>query len=338
MAENTEIAWCDHTFSPWHGCEKISPGCANCYAAAMSRRNPAVLGEWGPHGTRVVAAEAKWKLPLKWDREAKRSGVRAKVFCASIADVFENWQGAMLNSKSKRLQIGPDGKWFVWESEMADREDLAWVTIADIRRRLFDLIDATPNLDWILVTKRPENIRRMMPLCLCVRKNVWLMTSVESADQLHRIDTLKACRSLTPVLGLSIEPLLGPMPTLGEYLDGIDWVIVGGESGRGARPCDVAWIRSVMHQCQQVGVPAVFIKQLGANIVTRNDMIEDAFSDGRTGWPEPHVEHNIHGFREEYQGADVRIRLTDKKGGDMAEWPEDLRVQEFPLLVESRKA
>src|SRR5262245_49606753 len=119
--ENSKIQWTDHTFNVWRGCEKVSPGCAHCYAETMSRRNPAVLGEWGKHGTRVIASEAMWREPLKWDRQARAAGVRKRVFCASLADVFE------------------------------DRPEL----VAP-RERLFRLIEDTPNLDWQLLTKRPE--------------------------------------------------------------------------------------------------------------------------------------------------------------------------------------
>jgi site-specific DNA-cytosine methylase len=92
------------------------------------------------------------------------------------------------------------------------------------------------------------------------------------------------------------------------------------------------WIRSIVAQCKAAGVPC-FVKQLGGNVVTRNDMVEDHFNSLDTGWPDPEVEHDIHGFRENYQGADCRIRLQDKKGGDWNEWPEDLRVREFPEVA-----
>ena len=111
----------------------------------------------------------------------------------------------------------------------------------------------------------------------------------------------------------------------------LDWVIVGGESGGGSRPCRPEWIRAIVGQCKAAGV-ACFVKQMGGNVVTRNDMVEDEFSSLDTGWPDPEVEHDIHGFREEYQGADCRIRLHDKKGGTMEEWPADLRVRQYPQV------
>ncbi len=293
MAENSKIEWTTHTWNPWRGCTKISEGCANCYADAQAKRNPGVLGIWGPNGSRVVASEAMWRQPLKWNEQAEKSRAiwefaattckseydnpgpyeRPRVFCASMADVFEDWQGPMVDAKGDRLWhlYPPSGTWMAKVDGYADKRP---VTMSDVRARLLRLIDATPNLDWLLLTKRPENIRKMLPPLVLndpvrhdeirfgVIPNLWLMTSVESADQLHRIDTLKACRSLALILGLSIEPLLGPMQTLGEYLDGIDWVIVGGESGRHARPCHPDWARSIRDQCQTAGV-AFFFKQWG---------------------------------------------------------------------------
>jgi protein gp37 len=250
MAANSKIEWTMHTFNPWRGCTKVSPGCANCYAEALSHRNPKVLGVWGDNGTRVVAAESAWREPLKWDRAAAAAGERHRVFCASLADVFE------------------------------DRPELV-----KPRRRLWQLICATPHLDWLLLTKRPENINRMLgPRGLnfyavegpvpCPQPNVWFGVSVE--DQ-ARADERIPLLLQTPaaVRFLSCEPLLGPVEfsdvtkrsdavaQLGKKaLGGIDWVIVGGESGHGARPMHPAWARSLRDQCQAAGV-AFFFKQWG---------------------------------------------------------------------------
>lgn len=346
MAENSKIEWTTHSWNPWRGCTKVSPGCTNCYADTMSKRNPKTLGVWGPKGNRVVAAESAWREPLKWDRLAKEAGERHRVFCASLADVFEDWQGPMLNSAGQELQhehMGNAG------------EPPAMMTMQDVRNRLFSLIDATPNLDWLLLTKRPENIAKMMPPYFPggyiaeagrmnqegPRPNLWLGVSVENqaaADE--RIPEL--LKIPAAIRFLSVEPLLGPIEfsnaskradaiqQLGKKaLSGIDWVIVGGESGPNCRPCRPEWIRSIVKQCKAANV-ACFVKQMGGNVVTRNDMVEDCFNNGESGWPDPDVEYDIHGFREDYQGADCRIRLTDKKGGDMAEFPKDLRIREFP--------
>ena len=219
MGKDTKISWATHTFNPFRGCSKISEGCRNCYAEAFSGRNPSVLGVWGPNGTRVVAAEAAWKEPLKWNRAAKEAGERHRVFCASLADVFEDWQGPMIDSGGQPINDA-DG----WYSPLVERRPL---TMQDVRRRLFELIDSTPNLDWLLVTKRPENITRMMPAkfeydhaASCelaasvetpvVRHNVWIGTSVENqqaADE--RIPHL--LKVPARVRFLSCEPLLGPV-------------------------------------------------------------------------------------------------------------------------------
>jgi len=246
----TSIAWTDYTFNPWRGCTKVSPGCLNCYAEKMSARNPAVLGEWGPGGKRAIAAPSYWRLPAKWERAAQREGVRRRVFCASLADVFE------------------------------DRPEL----VAP-RARLFDTIASTPNLDWLLLTKRPENVIPLWPGATVpdrpmiainghrVFPNVWLGTSAENQDTLVR-RAWELLKIPAAIRFLSLEPLLGHVDldepellckawrrgaTIGAYLD---WVIAGGESGPGRRPCEVEWFRSVREQCRASGT-AFFMKQDG---------------------------------------------------------------------------
>lgn len=219
----------------------------------MSSRNPAVLGEWGPSGKRAVAAESYWNKPLAWDRKAKAAGERHRVSCASLADVFE------------------------------DREELV-----NPRIRLFDLIDRTPNLDWLLLTKRPEHAGTWLEGSrlqgLWPRPNVWIGTSVENqATANERIPHLLQIPAT--VRFLSMEPLLGPVD-LESWLYGpaygstagprggpggqtvtagpspIHWVIVGGESGPKARPMHPQWARSIRDQCVAAGVSFHF-KQWG---------------------------------------------------------------------------
>jgi len=273
MAENSKIEWTDATFNCWRGCTKISAGCAHCYAETLSGRNPLTLGVWGPQGTRVVAAESAWREPVKWNRLAAEGklpdgspnpdGHRPRVFCASLADVFEDWQGPMSDSQGRTLYRAGVADWHT-EGPPSER-----LTMADVRRRLFALIDATPNLDWLLVTKRPENAVKMWPavgfpdagvpgtlgrrLCL---PNVWAGASVEDRKAIPRIDVLR--RIPAAVRFLSVEPLLDDLGPLD--LTGISWVIVGGESGPGSRPLDVAWVRSIVGQCKAASVP-VFVKQ-----------------------------------------------------------------------------
>lgn len=237
MGQNSTIEWTDHTFNPWEGCQIVSPGCAHCYAAARDRRLHGGA-HWKHGGPRLFHSDAYWREPLKWDRAAAVEGVRRRVFCASLADVFE------------------------------DRADL----VAP-RARLFALIRETPHIDWLLLTKRPENAARLWgeahradPVCHGIGipwpHNVWLGTTVEDQQRAdERIPHLLAVPAV--VRFLSCEPLLGPVDLdrwIGPQL--LHWVIAGGESGRGARPMHPAWARSLRDQCTAAGV-AFFFKQWG---------------------------------------------------------------------------
>jgi protein gp37 len=237
MAEHTKISWCDHTFNPWRGCTKVSPGCTHCYAETLSKRNPGVLGEWGPSGTRPIAAEAQWREPLRWNRIAEKEAQRHLVFCASLADVFE-----------------------------AVPEHVHGA-ITSTRLRLWNLIRDTPWLDWLLLTKRPERIGQIMPHGSW--PNVWLGTSVESDDWRWRIDALVDAPQEVPVRFLSAEPLLGPLH-LDHCIAGLQWVIGGGESGGHAREMRLEWMRHLVGQCQIAKV-AIFVKQLGDSITYQNE-------------------------------------------------------------------
>ena len=306
----TSIEWTDYTFNPWRGCTKIAPGCEHCYAAREAKRFPVINGVWGNAGTRVRASYDMWKQPLKWNRQAENEGVRKRVFCASIADVFEDWQGPIHDHTGNRLEK---------------------LTMGDLRRDLFATIDATPHLDWLLLTKRPENIVRMWPTCARkFRPNVWLGTSVsEQATADRNIPKLLNCRHLSPVLFASYEPALGPVyfthiqydrlieidalhGTCGVWpphytrCAAIDWVIVGGESGPDARPFNVDWAADTIRQCHNSGV-ACFLKQLGASPM---------------GFSIHELPHGMKGFLDS--------KGVDPKGGDWLEWPKDLRVRQFP--------
>jgi protein gp37 len=198
MGERTKIQWCDHTFNPWRGCAKVSAGCDNCYAERQAKRNPKVLGEWGVNGRRAIAAFDYWRQPLRWNKEAGRRGVRRRVFCGSLMDFFEG---------------GPAGR----QAE-----------VENARMRTMHLIAETPNLDWLLLTKRPELVQSTLTwLCqtmydegggVLVRnwqagwtpENVWLGTTVENQEMADkRIPIL--LKIPARVRFLSCEPLLGPV-------------------------------------------------------------------------------------------------------------------------------
>lgn len=292
MGSNTRIEWCDATFNPWRGCSRVSEGCRFCYADTMSKRSPKTLGIWGPNGTRVVASEAMWGEPVKWNEtpmlrcadcgnllhgERVKGGdfsgrswdfechgcygsryeiVRPRVFCASLADVFEDWQGECLDSAGcAHYTHDDDPRKMVCNRQMigCDTDGYHYTTLNDVRRRLFALIDATQNLGWLLLTKRVENIRRMWPYaksvnglcpscksregvhggCSCMllkasevqfRPNVWLGTSIATqADAERNLDELGKCEDLSPVRFVSAEPLL-------EHIDLSRWLAI--EVGR----------------------------------------------------------------------------------------------------------
>lgn len=212
------IEWTHHTFNPWWGCVKVSPGCEHCYAEALSKRTGHSV--WGAKADRRFFGEKHWAEPLKWNADAEKAGERHRVFCASMADVFE------------------------------DRIDLHGE-----RAKLWDLIAATPALDWLLLTKRPENMRAIAQWGEWPA-NAWAGCTVEDVKRKARIGILRNVPARTRFL--SIEPLLEDLGALD--LRGISWVIVGGESGHGARPMREDWVRSIRDQCGGAGV-RFFYKQ-----------------------------------------------------------------------------
>lgn len=289
MADQTAIEWCDKTFNPWTGCTKVSPACDHCYAEGWAKRSGHV--EWGPHGSRRRTSPAYWQGPEKWNAEARAKGIRYRVFCASLADVFDN-HGSITSG---------------WRGD------------------LWHLIARTPHLDWLLLTKRPQNIAKMMPDGYGAPAwgngwdNVWLGTTIENQTEAdRRIPHLLSIPA--KVHFLSCEPLLGPVdlsrvgtrqsvrtafPHLAQRLDRhmhphsitgmqidalgspwqattyyqtpdhmggfevgsrfyscLDWIIAGGESGPGARPMHPDWARGLRDQCAAAGTPFLF-KQWG---------------------------------------------------------------------------
>lgn len=241
MAENSAIEWTDHTFNPWIGCTKVSDGCKHCYAETLMDKRYGKV-KWGPQGARVRTSKANWDKPRRWNEQAKKEGRRFRVFCASLADVFE---------------------------EKPDQPE-----INEWRNDLFALIDATPNLDWLLLTKRPENIKRLWPFGWYGRDftwpNVWMGTSVENqetADEripwLLKIPAVVHFLSCEPLLGHIDLELSGANYGRDDLNEMVNWVIVGGESGPGARPLHPDWVRSIRDQCLEADTP-FFFKQWGA--------------------------------------------------------------------------
>ncbi len=251
MAENSKIEWTDHTFNPWIGCQKVSPGCDHCYAESLSKRYGWV--EWGPHGERKRTSETNWKKPRQWAKAARGAERRPRVFCASLADVWDN------------------------------QVPVQW------RRDLFNLIWETPELDWLLLTKRPENIGKMLwpaigEVELWPWKNVWLGTTIEDRGRgLSRAWTLAQIPAA--VRFWSVEPLIEDLGDLTRMClfdtapDGrpaVNWVICGGESGPGARMMEPAWAASIKQQCGQADV-AFFMKQMTGKKPIPSDLLVRQF-------------------------------------------------------------
>ena len=224
MGKNSKIEWTHHTFNPWWGCTRVSEACKHCYAESWAKRVGKKI--WGPKAPRRFFGDAHWSEPLKWNREAVKNEERARVFCASMADVFE-----------ARSELDP------------------W------REKLWTLIEETPGLDWLLLTKRPEQIMTIAPWSSEWPKNVWIGTTVE--DQESAVKRLPHLARVPAVVRfISAEPLLSELRIENWLGSSIDWVITGGESGPHARPSSPSWFRSLMIQCMQADVPFHF-KQWG---------------------------------------------------------------------------
>lgn len=282
MSANSNIEWTDHTYNPWRGCTKVSPGCLNCYAETLGHR----FGEpWGKGAPRVRASAATLREPIRWN--SKTFGQRQRVFCLSRGD----W-------------LDPE-------------VPIEWLA------ELLDTIRSTPNLDWLLLTKRielceqrvnaaikliPDVNGELWTLAGLAPHNVWIGVSAE--DQKRWDERVPILLSIPAAKRfVSVEPMFGPIDMtirrnwLAQDTDepNLHWIIFGGESGPRARACNADWIRDGVRQCKAAGV-AAFVKQLGSFCV--------------------------------YEEGSHRKRwiLDDRKGGDPSEWTEDLRVREWPKL------
>lgn len=225
MGRDTGISWTDHTFNPWWGCTKVSPGCDHCYAEAFDKRTGG--SHWGKGQPRRTFGDKHWNEPLKWNQDAFNSGVQRKVFCASMADVMDD--------------EAPEGG----------------------RERLWELIDRTPYLIWQLLTKRPQRYERYLPAGFKWR-NIWLGTTTENQDNYDlRWPILeKAAYEKNLITFISYEPALGPISVV-KGIGFPDWVIFGGESGAGRRPMDRQWADSMLAESRKFGFK-FFMKQFGA--------------------------------------------------------------------------
>ena len=240
MAENSAIEWTDHTFNPWVGCTKVSRACDHCYAEGWAKRagTPEL---W--QGERRRTSASNWQQPIKWNKKAAADGRRYKVFCASLADVFDN-------------QVPKE-----------------W------RRDLFNLIWDTPRLDWLLLTKRPQNIEKMLAdaigeTVLWPWRNVWLGTTAEDDAEYAR-RWLSLSKIPAVVRFISYEPALGEIASLHVKDQPLpNWLIFGGESGSGARPMNVEWARSIRDQCAAAGT-AFFMKQMNGVVKAKMPPIPD---------------------------------------------------------------
>lgn len=256
MAESTRIAWSRSTFNGWIGCTKVSPACSNCYAESWDRRFHAGA-HWGPCAPRKLSNDKYWQQPLRWNAQAAARNEFWPVFCASQADVFDN------------------------------EVPRAW------RDRLWKLIRATPFLTWQLVTKRIGNVSHMLPVDWAGGyQNVWMLATIANQAEAERdIDKLLAIPAV--IHGISYEPALGPLD-LGRWGTRLDWAIIGGETGAGAREFRLEWADWFVEQCHAYGI-VPFVKQMGHNAT-------------------------LNGVSIKFKG----------KGGNIDEWPERLRFQEFP--------
>lgn len=270
MSANSKIEWTDHTFNPWEGCTKVSPGCANCYAEARNHRWG--LDNWGKGKPRRRTSAANWKQPLKWNRDAGRDLVCN--LCGGPVSTVIGYCNSCWNEKyTEHLEKKHDRPLY---GVLRRRPRVFCASLADVfdeevpddwRDDLFELIYKTKNLDWLLLTKRPEKARDYLwgesgAGANHIREtwnNVRLGITAENQEQLEK--RLPVVISLDLPNFISYEPALGPLDLERVDFSCIDWLICGGESGPRKRPFDLAWARSVRGQCRAAGIP-FFMKQI----------------------------------------------------------------------------
>ncbi|MGH9344598.1 MAG: DUF5131 family protein [Terriglobia bacterium] len=256
--KDSKINWCNHTWNPVIGCTKVSPACDHCYAEALAKRWWKIL--WGPFMPRRRTSEATWRLVIRLDAEAEELGIRPRVFCASLADCFDH----------------------EWKAK--DRDDM------------WRMIEVCRHLDFLMLTKRPQNFKRFLPWGKNDRpwSNVWLGVSTENIKEAQRrISILREYPAV--VRWTSAEPLLEDLSSVDHT--GLDWIIAGGESGSQSRPMLPPWVRSLKREARRAGA-AFWVKQFGT--LYAKDLIQIGGID------------------------------SDAHATEMKNWPADLRIRELP--------
>ncbi|MEG3933779.1 MULTISPECIES: DUF5131 family protein [unclassified Microcoleus] len=271
-----------------HWCHKISPGCLHCYAETMNLSNYFVFASGLAYsGTAPVNMVFSSIIMEKLVKMKKGE----RIFIFSMTDCFGHWVSN-------------------------DMLDLAFAYMVIASQHTFQVLTKRPERmpDYFRSAKEPirkhvEDLRRQLKLppaeFVWPIPNLWLGTTIENQDSTKRIPYLLETESV--VWFLSCEPLLERVTIKKEWLDQIDQVIIGGESGPGARPCDLDWIRFMINQCQSAEDVAIFVKQLGSNPILSACYID--------------------GVATTYQ----KLKLKDKKGGTIEEFPEDVRFRQFPV-------
>lgn len=296
MGKHTGVAWADHTFNGWWGCCRVSRECRLCYAETWARR--CGFDVWGKKAERRQLSDAYWREPLRWNREAEAAGVRRRVFCASMADVFED-----------HPELPP------------------------LRERLWELITATPGLDWLLLTKRPENMRQMAPWTGEWPAHVWPGTSIGVADSLPRLEWLLRVPAREHFV--SAEPLVEPV-RFDRYMveAGVAGHCVDIDGGR--------WHAPGTCRAPECGVPEgpprCCRDRISWIIVGGESGARDKVARLDPGWAlDIKASAEAHDVRFFFKQAGTALAAewgcTNRKGEEPAEWPEEFRVQQVPGLV-----
>lgn len=239
MAENSKIEWCHNTMNFWTGCQKVGPPCDNCYAEGWAKRSGHV--EWGPHAERRRTSATLWAQPYKWNARAAKMRRRERVFSLSLGDWLDNKVPSQ------------------WRLDMAK------------------VIETTPHLDWLLLTKRIQNFDTLSPWVRDIPDNVWLGITCGSQPEYDR--DWPILRDIpAAVRFISHEPSLGPLYVWGHTMP--DWIIQGGESGHGARYMDPEWARRLRDQCRDSRI-AYFFKQMTGKKPIPDDLMVRQFPTPR---------------------------------------------------------